>query len=37
MSRRVRTLLLAALTAGATAAAVWLASAAQAGIQGSGH
>jgi hypothetical protein len=37
MSRRVRTLLLAALTTAATATAVWLASAAQAGIQGSGH
>jgi hypothetical protein len=37
MSRRVRTLLLAALTAAATTTALWLASAAQAGIQGSGH
>jgi hypothetical protein len=37
MSRRVRTLLLAGLTAAATATAMWLATAAQAGIQGSGH
>jgi hypothetical protein len=36
MSRRVRTLLLAGLTAAATATAMWLATAAQAGIQGSG-
>jgi hypothetical protein len=36
MTRRARALLLAALTAAATATAVWLATAAQAGIQGSG-
>lgn len=36
MSRRTRTLLLAVLTAAAAAAATWLATAAQAGIQGSG-
>ena len=36
MSRRARAMLLAALTAAATATAMWLASAAQAGIQGSG-
>jgi hypothetical protein len=37
MSRRVRTFLLAALTVAATATATLLATAAQAGIQGSGH
>jgi hypothetical protein len=37
MTRRARILLLAALTTAATATATWLATAAQAGIQGSGH
>lgn len=36
MSRRARTWLFAILTAGATATITWLATAAQAGIQGSG-
>jgi hypothetical protein len=37
MSRRARTCLLAVFTAVTSAAFMWLATAAQAGIQGSGH
>jgi hypothetical protein len=37
MSRRARIWLLAILTTAATATVTWVATAAQAGIQGSGH
>jgi hypothetical protein len=37
MTRRARIWLLAVLTTAATATGMWLATAAQAGIQGSGH